>query len=60
MQPRLSPRSRNNTTFTRTIIKLLLVIVVLFFGFFFVEKIDFPSPKKEIIEDVTNKISKIK
>ena len=31
-----------------------------FLAFIFIEKIDFPSPQKEIIEDVSDKIIKIK
>jgi len=60
MQPRLQPRSRSGTSFTRTIVKILLVIFLIIFGFYFVEKIDLPSPQEEIIEDVTDKINKLK
>jgi len=60
MQPRLQPRSRSSTSFTRTIVKILLVIFLVIFGFYFVEKINLPSPQEEIIEDVTDKINKLK
>ena len=60
MQPRLHPRSRSGTPLIRTVIKILLVIFLAVFGFYFVEKINFPSPQKEINEDVTNKINKLK
>ena len=59
MQPRLQ-RSRTGTPFTRVFIKLLLVIFLIVFVFFFIEKIDFPSPEKEITEDVSDKIIKLK
>ena len=59
MQPRLQ-RSRTGTPFTRVFIKLLLVIFLIIFAFFFIEKIDFPSPEKEITEDVSDKIIKLK
>ena len=59
MQPRLQ-RSRAGTSFVRVIVKLLLVLLLIFLAFFFVEKIDFPSPQKEIIEDVTDKIIKLR
>tara|TARA_Y100001970_G_C14181339_1_gene830007 strand:- start:1679 stop:1861 length:183 start_codon:yes stop_codon:yes gene_type:complete len=60
MQPRLQPRSSRNSTITRSIIKILLVLLIIFFGFFFIEKIDLPTPQKEITEDVTNKNIKLK
>jgi hypothetical protein len=59
MQPRLQ-RSRTGTSFTKVFIKLLLVIFLIVFAFFFIEKIDFPSPEKEITEDVSDKIIKLK
>tara|TARA_A100001011_G_C14321325_1_gene850834 strand:+ start:9974 stop:10153 length:180 start_codon:yes stop_codon:yes gene_type:complete len=59
MQQRLQ-RSKNNTSFVRVILKALLIFVVIFFSFFFIEKIDFPSPQKEIIEDVTDKTIKLR
>ena len=54
MQQRLQ-RSKSNTSFVRIIVKILLAFLVILFSFFFIEKIAFPSPKKEIIEDVTDK-----
>ena len=59
MQPRLQ-RSKSGGPFLRVIIKFVLALQKIFICLFFVEKIDFPSPQKEIIEDVTNKIEKIK
>ena len=59
MQPRLQ-RSKAGVSFVRLIVKLLLILLLIFFAFYFVEKIDFPSPQKEINEDVSNKIIKIK
>tara|TARA_Y100001970_G_scaffold80923_1_gene102668 strand:- start:7822 stop:8001 length:180 start_codon:yes stop_codon:yes gene_type:complete len=59
MQPRLQ-RSKSGGPFLRVIIKFVLALLFIFICLFFVEKIDFPSPQKEIIEDVTNKIEKIK
>jgi len=59
MQQRLQ-RSRGGTPFVRIIVKILLVFLVILFSFFFIEKIDFPSPKKEIIEDVTDKTIKLR
>ena len=59
MQPRLQ-RSRTGTPFIKVVVKLLLVLFLIVFAFFFIEKIDFPSPQKEITEDVTEEIIKIK
>ena len=59
MQPRLQ-RSRTGTPFVRIIVKLLFVLFLIVFAFFFIEKIDFPSPEKEITEDVSDKIIKLK
>ncbi len=59
MQQRLQ-RSKSNTSFVRMIVKILLAFLVILFSFFFIEKIDFPSPKKEIIEDVTDKTIKLR
>ena len=60
MQPRLQPRARNSNSFIKSIIKLALVILIGACAFFYIEKIDFPSPQKEINENVTDKIIKIK
>tara|TARA_B100001741_G_C16542337_1_gene594945 strand:+ start:705 stop:887 length:183 start_codon:yes stop_codon:yes gene_type:complete len=60
MQPRLQPRSRSGSSSIRTIIKISVVILLVIFGFYFVEKINFPSPQSEISEDVTDKIKKLK
>ena len=59
MQPRLQ-RSGTGTSFVKTAIKLLLVLFLVVFAFFFIEKIDFPSPQKETTEDVSDKIIKLK
>ena len=59
MQPRLQ-RSTAGTSFAKVIVKLLAVLLLMFLAFFFVEKIDFPSPQKEIIKDVSDKIIKLK
>jgi len=59
MQPRLQ-RSKGSVSFIKIIVKIILIFLLIFFGFFFVEKIDFPSPKQEIIEDVTDKTIKLR
>ena len=59
MQSRLQ-RSSKNTSVLKRLLKLIIAILLIFLAFFFIEKIDFPSPQKEIIEDVSDKIIKIK
>ncbi len=59
MQSRLQ-RSKENVSFIKIIVKMIILILLIFFAFFFIEKIDFPSPKNEIIEDVTNKTIKLR
>ena len=59
MQSRLQ-RSSKNTSVLKTLLKFIIAILLIFLAFFFIEKIDFPSPQKEIIEDVSDKIIKIK
>ncbi|OUW48699.1 MAG: hypothetical protein CBD56_02015 [Candidatus Pelagibacter sp. TMED196] len=59
MQPRLQ-RTKNNVSFSKIVVKMILVLLFLFFSFFFIEKINFPSPKNEINEDVTDKIIKLR
>ncbi len=59
MQPRLQ-RTKNNISFTRVAVKMILILLFIFFSFFFIEKINFPSPKNEINEDVTDKIIKLR
>tara|TARA_B100001029_G_scaffold74261_1_gene60643 strand:+ start:2133 stop:2312 length:180 start_codon:yes stop_codon:yes gene_type:complete len=59
MQPRLQ-RSGTGTPFAKVFIKFLVVLILIVLAFFFIEKIDFPSPQKEITEDVSDKIIKLK
>ena len=59
MQPRLQ-RTKGNISFTRVVVKIILVLLLILFSFFFIEKINFPSPKNEINEDVTDKIIKLR
>ena len=59
MQPRLQ-RTKNNVSFSKIVVKMILVLLFLFFSFFFIEKINFPSPKNEINENVTDKIIKLR
>ena len=59
MQPRLQ-RPKGDLSFTKIVIRVIVVLLLIFFSFFFIEKINFPSPKNEINEDVTDKIIKLR
>ena len=43
----------------KTLIKLFFVILVFIISIFLIEKINFPSPKKEFNIDITNEIKKL-
>ena len=60
MQPRLNLRPKNNSTIIGTAIKIIGVIVLITLAFFTLDKIDFPSPKSETKDNVTNQIKKLK
>ncbi len=44
----------------KKIIKLLVICSIIIFAIFLLNKIDFPTPKKIIKEDITNEIIKLK
>ena len=44
----------------RTLIKIFIALVILLAAIFFLDKINFSSPKKDIQKDVTNEIIKLK
>ncbi len=60
MQPRLNLRSKNSSTLLGNSIKGLVIVVFIILGFYLLDKVDFPSPKSETKEDVTNQIIKLK
>tara|TARA_B100000945_G_C20359208_1_gene586275 strand:- start:910 stop:1092 length:183 start_codon:yes stop_codon:yes gene_type:complete len=60
MQHRLNTRSKNNNPIAKMTIKIIVVFSLLAVIFYFVEKIQLPSPQKEIEKDVTDKIIRIK
>tara|TARA_B100001029_G_C14906561_1_gene363984 strand:- start:609 stop:791 length:183 start_codon:yes stop_codon:yes gene_type:complete len=60
MQHRLNPLRKKNSSLTNTLIKAFIILSILGFIFYFLEKIELPSPKKEIQQDVTDKIIRIK
>ena len=60
MQPRLNLRSKGGPSLGKSLIKIFGVIITLVLIFYFVEKINFPVPQKDINKDVTDKIIKLK
>jgi len=54
MQLRLKPRTTRNLVSRGLIIKTVLIFIVFFLGIFLLDKIDFPSPKKLIKQEISN------
>ncbi len=60
MQPRLKLKSRDSSPLLNTILKGLAVVILIGLAFYLLDKVDFPSPKNELKENVTNQIIKLK
>ena len=60
MQHRLNPLRKKTSPLANSLIKVFAILSILGAAFYFVEKIQLPSPQKEIQKDVTDKIKKIK
>tara|TARA_A100001011_G_C14099567_1_gene752191 strand:- start:745 stop:927 length:183 start_codon:yes stop_codon:yes gene_type:complete len=60
MQHRLNPLRKKTNTLISSLIKIFLILSIIGAIFYFVEKIQLPSPQKEIQKDVTDKIKRIK
>ncbi len=59
MQLKYNRQPSLGSSIIKTIIKLLIVILVFIIAIFLIEKINFPSPKKEFNIDITNDIKKL-
>ena len=59
MQLKYNRQPKIGDTIFKLIIKLILVIVIFVIAIFLIEKINFPSPKKEYQIDVTDEIKKL-
>ena len=54
-------RQRNiGSSFGRVLIKLALFLIVIIVAIFFIEKINFPSPKENYKIEITNEIKQLK
>ena len=60
MQLKFHNQSSIGQSIGRKLIKALLVCLFLVFVVFLLDKVNFPSPKNEINEDVTDKIIKLR
>ena len=54
MQLRLNPRTNKNLINRNLAIKIILIFLVFSLGIFLLDKIDFPTPKKLIKQEINN------
>ena len=54
MQLRLKPRANKNLINRNLVIKIILIFLVFSLGIFLLDKIDFPTPKKLIKQEISN------
>ena len=59
MQLKYNRQQSFGSTFLKITIKLFLLIIVFIVAIFLIEKINFPSPKKNYEIDITNEIKKL-
>ena len=59
MQLKYNRQPSLGSTFIKTLIRLLIVIIIFIIAIFLIEKINFPSPKKNYDIDITNDIKKL-
>ena len=60
MQHRLNPLRQKSNTLVSSMVKFFIILSILGGIFYFVEKVNLPSPQKEIKKDVTDTIKRIK
>ena len=54
MQLRLNPRTNKNLINRNLVIKIILIFLVFSLGTYLLDKIDFPTPKKLIKQEISN------
>tara|TARA_Y100000816_G_C26067568_1_gene561170 strand:- start:1127 stop:1306 length:180 start_codon:yes stop_codon:yes gene_type:complete len=59
MQLKYNRQPSFGSTLLKTLVKLFLIIIVFIIAIFLIEKVNFPSPKKNYDIDVTNDIKKL-
>ncbi len=60
MQHRLNPLRKKTNSLTNSLLKVFIFLAIIGGLFYFIEKIQLPTPQKEIQKDVTNQIIRIK
>ena len=61
MQLRLKPRTSRNWLSGNLVFKIILIFIVFSIGIFLVDKINFPTPTKQIKQEIKNdKLSTLK
>ena len=60
MQLKFKKQESIGQSLVKVLIKILLFCLVVTFTIFLLNKVDFPTPKKNIKEDITNEIIKLK
>ena len=58
MQLKFTSKYTQRQNFTRSAIKILLFFVLITFIIFLLDKINFPSPEKNIKDNITNEVIK--
>ena len=59
MQLKYNRQPSLGSSIIKTLFKLLMAIIIFIIAIFLIEKINFPSPKKEYQIDVTDEIKKL-
>ena len=59
MQLKYNRQPSIGSSIIKTLFKILFVIIIFILAIFLIEKISFPSPKKNYQIDVTNEIKKL-
>jgi len=60
MQHRLNPLRKKTSPLANSLIKVFAILSILGMIFYFIEKVQLPSPQKEIEKNVTDQIIRIK
>ena len=58
MQLKFTSQYTKKQNLTRSIIKILLFIILITFAIFLLDKINFPTPEKNIKDNITNEVIK--
>ncbi len=59
MQLKYNRQPSFGSSVLKNLIRLIVLIVILIFAIFLIEKVKFPSPKKDFNIDITNDIKRL-